>query len=92
MNRSQDIVLQDFHYNSVQQVPTDILKWSMIVLYESPLDYPGEYVARLWSNNQATRYMVKRSSEAEIILAIPKFMNRLAPDPNDDPVIISIFI
>lgn len=88
----KDIELQDFHLGSVQQIPGTILNWSMIVLYETPTDYPGHYVARLWSNNKPTPYIVKGSSEAELLTAIPSFMARIAPDPNDDPNILSIFI
>lgn len=90
--RLPDIELQDFHLDSVKVIPGNILNWSMIVLYETPTDYPGDYVARLWSNNKPTPFMVRRSSEAELIQAIPSFMARLAPEPFDDPNIISIFI
>jgi hypothetical protein len=68
------------------------LRCPVIVIYQSPSDFPGKYVARLWDLNKPTKLAVVRDTLDEIRQAIPDRFTRLAPSPKDDLVIEEIWI
>ena len=65
----------------------------IIVVYKSPKDFPGKYVARLWDiHNRPTAYAMVKDSLDDVRKGIPKTMNRLPPAPIDDPVIVETWL
>lgn len=67
-------------------------KLPLITIYNSPEDFTGKYVARLFDVDKATPYHVVESSYEDIKRAIPLHMQRLERNPNDDPVIVEVWL
>ncbi|MDF2984911.1 MAG: hypothetical protein K0R50_421 [Eubacterium sp.] len=86
---SGDIILETFI--DVNLAP--IANPPIIVVYNSPKDYPGKYVARLWNiKNKPTRMVVLSDSLAEIKKMIPVHMILVPPVASDDSVIVGSYI
>lgn len=89
MKKQIDMVLEDFknlNLNTIVNVP-------IIAVYDSPVDYPGQYVARLWDiRNKPTQFIIVKDNIEEIRMAIPNHMTRLGPNSMDDPDIIETWI
>lgn len=87
MKKQTDIELNDFNFNlhSLAGVP-------IIAVYNSPSDYPGKYVARVWDINKPTKVIVIRDSLEEIRKTIPSYMKRLGACNMDDPVIVETWL
>lgn len=85
MKSPDDIILEDFmrfKLEAVTQVP-------IIAVYNSPKDYPGKYVARLWDiHKKPTKFVVIKNTLNEIRRSLPTQMTRLPPDRRDDPVLV----
>jgi hypothetical protein len=69
-----------------------ICKLPLITVYNSPNDFPGKYVARLWDVNKATEYAMVKDTLQEIRANIPPIMAKLLHSPGDDPVIIETWL
>lgn len=65
---------------------------SMWVVYSSPKDYPGLYVARKWVNNAPTSEHISAKSLDEIRKKIPQGLMRIPRTTQDDPVIVEVWI
>jgi len=63
-----------------------------MVVYKNPSDYPGKYVARLWSFGKPTEVVIVGDTLADVRSAIPTGFIRLAPSVGDDPVIVETWI
>lgn len=68
------------------------LKCPIIVIYDGPSDFPNQHVARLFDLDSPTLYHVVKNSYEDIAKAIPEHMQRLERNPNDDPVIVEMWI
>jgi len=64
----------------------------IMVVYKNPSDYPGKYVARLWSFGKPTEVVIVGDTLADVRSAIPTGFIRLAPSVGDDPVIVETWI
>lgn len=64
----------------------------IIVVYKNPSDYPGKYVARLWTLDKPTEFAIIKDTLAEVRAAIPAGFTMLAPSVGDDPVIVETWI
>jgi hypothetical protein len=65
----------------------------IIVVYTSPLDFPGKFVARLWDiYNKPTAYAMVADILDDIRKGIPETMTRLPPDLKDDQVIVETWL
>jgi hypothetical protein len=65
----------------------------IIAVYNSPSDFPGKYVARLWDiNKRATAYAMVADTLEEIRAGIPVTMTRLGPSAMDDPIIVETWL
>ncbi len=65
----------------------------IIVVYNSPSDFPGKYVARLWDiYKKATAYAMVAATLESIHMGIPVMMTRLGPAATDDPVIVETWL
>lgn len=87
LKKQKDMELKDFHFNlqTIASVP-------IIAVYNSPADYPGKYIARLWSIDKPTKFIAVRDSLEEIRKTIPSYMTRLSACSMDDPVIIETWL
>lgn len=64
----------------------------MIVVYKNPSDYPDKYIARLWDLDKPTEFIAVKDTLEEIRSAIPcRFVNN-GRRPNDDPVIVEVWV
>jgi len=86
MGRS-DTILERFNAADVRRVVGGI-----ICIYNSPKDYPGMYVARLFELTKPTKYVVTAQSLEEIRAAIPAEMLCFGRDKADDPCIVETWI
>lgn len=64
----------------------------LLVVYNSPLDYPGKVVARLWAVNKPTHYVVVGEALDEVRNMIPAHFTNIGRDENDDPRIVEVWI
>lgn len=64
----------------------------MIVVYKSPSDNQGKYVARVWDLNNPTHVVMVKDTAEEIRMEIPAGMWRVERSPNDDPVILETWM
>ena len=60
----------------------------IICVYDSPDDYPGKTVARLWNMGTVTRIVAIADDVDSIRAKIPDGMVFIPRHPNDNPVII----
>lgn len=67
-------------------------KAPLICVYKHPKDYPEKYVARLWAGDMPTASMVVADSMEEIRAAKPPQMAVLQRHPDDDPIIVEIWL
>lgn len=64
----------------------------IICIYDSPEDYPGKFVARLWDLDKATPYIVIAPTLDAIRGAIPAGMMNFPRSPEDAPCIVESWI
>jgi hypothetical protein len=64
----------------------------MIVVYLSPVDYPGMYVARMFDLAEPTRYFALGNELQHIRRLIPISMTHIERDKDDVASIIEIWI
>lgn len=89
MPNKNDIELESFLDVNLKQ----LVKVPIIVIYNSPKDYPEKHVARLWDiHNKPTKYVVINDNLDGIRNIIPKAMMRLSRNSEDDPVIVETWI
>lgn len=89
METKSDITIDtfiNFNFAGVVMLP-------IIAVYQSPKDYPGKFVARLWDiGGKPTRYAVIKGSLEEIRQVIPGYMHWIGRTNLDDPVMIETWI
>jgi hypothetical protein len=68
------------------------LRFPMVVVYYSPEDYRGMYVARLFDLDTATGYFALANSIVEIRTTIPTGMTRIQRDAEDAASIVEIWV
>ncbi|KYG90807.1 hypothetical protein A0U40_17925 [[Bacillus] sp. KCTC 13219] len=64
----------------------------LIVVYERPLDFPNEFVGRLFNVDRPTEFFVRGATEGDIISKIPGSFTRLPRSPADEPHIVCAYI
>lgn len=69
-----------------------ILKIPIIVVYNSPLDFPNEFVGRLFDLDNPTNFFVRGKTEQVIISKIPSTFTRLPRHPVDDPQMVCAYL
>ncbi len=86
--REDKIVNGAFDYNKLIK----IARLPMICIYNHPIDYPKNYVARVWDANHPTHLVALADTLEEIREKIPPNMTKLPPMKEDDPVIVEVWI
>lgn len=85
---SEDIVVKTFDMRQI----TKLARFPLICIYNSPEDYPGKYVARLWDGDKPTTLVAIADSLEEIRETKPPEMMIMDRMPNDDLVIVETWI
>jgi len=84
----EDKVVKSFDMNSLIK----ITRLPLICIYNSPSDYPGKYVARLWDVDKPTNMVAIAESLEEIREAKPPEMMIVDRLPDDKPEIVETWI
>jgi hypothetical protein len=71
----------------------DYTKYRMplITVYDSPSDYPGKFIARLFDVQNPTEFAVVKNTLEEVRMSIP-FQHRLERRIEDDPNIVEVWL
>lgn len=64
----------------------------MWVVYRSPKDFPGVFVARKWLIDGATQETVQAITLEGVRALIPQGLHRMARDVSDDPCIVETWL
>lgn len=64
----------------------------MWTVYDNPSDYPGKFVARMSFYDRATSNVLVADTLEELRGLLPPRLTRLERDPNDDPVIVEVWV
>jgi hypothetical protein len=62
------------------------------VVYNSPIDLPGRYVARKWILDQPTAELVQGKTLEEVREKLPQGLKMLPRDLSDDPIIVESWV
>ncbi|WP_371438317.1 hypothetical protein [Polaromonas sp.] len=62
------------------------------VVYDSPIDFPGRFVARKWLGDQATSETLEGKTLDELRGHLPDGLYCLPRDESDDPKIVESWI
>jgi hypothetical protein len=62
------------------------------VVYDSPVDLPGRFVARKWLNDHPTGELLQGKSLNEVREKLPLGLYCVKRDPSDDPKIVESWI
>lgn len=68
------------------------VKINMFVVYNSPSDFPGLYVARLWKGVSPTEYCIAAADLTVLRSLLQKGLTRMPRDELDDPCIVEIWM
>lgn len=62
------------------------------VIYKSPKDFPGKYVARRWWLDSPTGQFLVADSLDDLRAMLPTGLDPIGRMPGDDPVIVEVWI
>ena len=89
MDKSTDRIVTRFNYARLVKQTT----MPIIMIFESPEDYPGKYVARVFDVDKPTNLAAVADTYEELLEAIPTGqMLRMERAPNDDPAIVETWV
>ena len=96
MDKKTDIVVEDI-FRYAMPVFADLKTFlPIITIYDKPLDYPKEFVARLFFIRQgivqATNVIMLADSLDELKNKIPNQMQTLSRQKNDDPKLVGVYL
>ena len=64
----------------------------MIVIFNSPKDYPEKYVGRLWDLDKPTQVLTVKDTLEEVRAEIPFGFINIGRHASDDPAIVEVWI
>ncbi len=85
---ASDKIIEQFDFSRIGHFN----KMPLICIYDSPEDYPGQFVARLWDLDKPTRYVAVAASLDDIRRTLPDHMVPFQRDQRDDPCIVEVWI
>ncbi len=89
MDKAHDRIVKRFDYARLVRQTT----LPVITVYNSPTDYPGKYVARVFDVDKPTTLAAVADTYEGLLEAIPTGnMVRLERNPQDDPVIVETWV
>jgi hypothetical protein len=80
---------------SVKDFSIEGLKMPMIVIYDSPSDFPDKVLARLWDLDKPTEFAIAKDSISEIRKSIKiaeRWVHCLPRMAKDDPKIVEVWL
>ena len=82
-----DIILETFEGFNFKP-----FKMPLIIVYNSPSDYKGVFIGRLWDLDKPTNFIIICKNFNEINLQIPHYFEFMTRDNSDDKTIVGVFI
>ena len=64
----------------------------ILTVYNSPKDFPGRFVIRLFDVDQPTMLCFAADTLEAVRAVVPPEMRRLARHPDDDPCIVEAYV
>lgn len=64
----------------------------ILTVYNSPKDFPGRFVIRLFDVDQPTMLYFVADTLEGVRAVVPHEMRRLARHPDDDPCIVEVYV
>ena len=84
-----DIIVERFDWPVIR--PHSIIP--VVVVYRSPRDYQGKFVARLFDADRPTRFIFLADSYVELVDKLPvQQLVRTDRNPADDPAIVEVWM
>lgn len=77
---------------AMPDVPDEQESLAVWVVYDSPIDFPGRFVARKWLNNTPTNDLLQATTLDELRNKLPDGLYRLDRDESDDSRIVESWI
>ena len=87
--------MQDINLYSFGQIKKLAVKMPLITVYDSPDDYKGKYVARIFDVIKPTQFVIVKNSLADIRKDIKKvfpYMVPIARSPEDVPSVVETWM
>jgi hypothetical protein len=78
--------------DSFEELPFSTYKLPMITIYQSPKDFKGKFVSRLFDINRPTRFITIKDNLEDARNSIPKNLHRLDRQQYDDPIIVEVWV
>lgn len=88
-DRSVSIIVNDFLGVDWHKKTTTFPNF---VIYDSPTDFPGRFVVRLFDGNRPTRLIAVKNSLKEARQAIPGIFIPISRSKNDEPAIVETWL
>lgn len=82
-----DIIIEEFSAAAYGRMEMPIIS----VTYDTK-DYPGQYAARLFDTEKPTQYVIVKGTLEDIRELIPGYFRNIGRTPEDDPVIVEVWI
>ena len=84
-----DIIVERFDWPKIRRG----LQFPFLTVYNSPADYPGKFVARVFDLDKATKFVFLAGSYVELADKMPaQQMTRMVRHPSDDPAIVEVWV
>lgn len=80
--------MKGFEIKSFVDFDFSLAKMPMIVVYDSPSEFPSKFVARLFNVDIPTNYFVTADTLEELRKKMPFNMIRTGRSPQDDIIIV----
>lgn len=80
-------ILNNFSDISLQQI-----KVPLFTIYKSPKDFEGKYVTRLFNVEHPTEYCVVKDTLEQAREVLPEGLTKIDRQPQDDPVIVEVWL
>ncbi|MFI8575947.1 hypothetical protein [Rossellomorea aquimaris] len=78
--------------SSFDEIPFSDYKMPIICIYESPEDYQGMFVARLFDVNQPTHYILMRPTLEAVRMEVPDRFSLVPKAQGEDSNIVETWI
>lgn len=62
------------------------------VVFDSPRDFPGQFVSRKWILNQPTNEVLQDTTLSGLRSQLPKGLFRLDRSPHDDATVVETWV
>lgn len=87
--KNRDIIIDRFDWPKIRRG----LQFPFLTVYNSPADYPGKFVARVFDLNKATKFVFLADSYMELAdkMSAQK-LTRMDRNQQDDPAIVEVWI